>query len=159
MGPHTLHCKRTSDGDPQAIECTDDGELKIASSLTLDPTNLATSVKQDDIINALSNNGVRQGLSGDSGDPWYVTDPTQVIESAGQAEAVTLGADFSITIGGGVTRGLWVGSTGNVKVDMQSIGTAITFNSVPAGTLLKIRVSKVYSTANGTSASNIVAIY
>jgi hypothetical protein len=54
------------------------------------------------------------------------------------------------------TRGLYVGGTGNVKVDMVSGGT-VTFTAVPAGVLLPIQVERVY--ANGTTATSIIALY
>lgn len=54
------------------------------------------------------------------------------------------------------SRALWVGTAGNVKVDMLD-GTALTINNVQDGTLLPIRVSKVYMT--GTTASNMVALW
>ena len=50
---------------------------------------------------------------------------------------------------------LYVGVVGNVKVDMKN-GAALTFVAVPAGTVLKVRVVKVYST--GTTASSIVGL-
>lgn len=52
--------------------------------------------------------------------------------------------------------GLWVGGAGNVKVDMAGGQAGVTFNSVPAGTLLKIAVTKVYAT--GTTATAIVGM-
>lgn len=55
-----------------------------------------------------------------------------------------------------VTRGLYVGATGTVKVIMQDSGT-VTFAGVPAGTLLPIRATRVYST--GTTASTILALW
>lgn len=54
------------------------------------------------------------------------------------------------------TRAIYVGSTGNVKVDFVD-GTTVTFSSVSAGTLLPIRVNKIYST--GTTATDIIALY
>lgn len=54
------------------------------------------------------------------------------------------------------SRGLWVGTGGNVTVDFLDGGTNIALNNVPSGTLLPIAVTKVYST--GTTASNIVAL-
>lgn len=54
------------------------------------------------------------------------------------------------------TRGLYVGSVGNVRVDMVSGGT-VTFASVPAGVLLPIQVERVYAT--GTTALSIIALY
>lgn len=55
-----------------------------------------------------------------------------------------------------VTRAVWVGSTGNMAVLMAD-GSTLTFNSIPAGTWLPIRVRRVNST--GTTASNIVALH
>ena len=54
------------------------------------------------------------------------------------------------------TRGLWIGSTGTLKVDLVS-GSTVTFTAVPAGCELKIQVTRVYLT--GTSADSIVALY
>lgn len=51
---------------------------------------------------------------------------------------------------------LYVGGTGDVKVDLES-GATVTFKAVPTGTWLPIRVLKVY--AAGTSATNLVALY
>ena len=52
--------------------------------------------------------------------------------------------------------GLYVGTGGDVAVDMYQTGTNITFAAVPAGTILPILAVKVYNT--GTDASNIVAL-
>lgn len=54
-----------------------------------------------------------------------------------------------------VTRGLYVGGTGNLAVRMAD-GMTITFNSVPVG-IFPIQVDQVLST--GTTATNIVALY
>lgn len=54
------------------------------------------------------------------------------------------------------TRALWVGGVGDVVVDMAMTGTNITFTAVPAGTLLKIAVTKVKA---ATSATLIVALW
>lgn len=51
---------------------------------------------------------------------------------------------------------LWIGGAGNVTVDMAGGKTNVPFNSVPAGTLLRIAVTKVYAT--GTTAANIVGL-
>ena len=51
-------------------------------------------------------------------------------------------------------RGLYVGGTGDVAVTMLG-GAAVTFATVPAGTVLPIRVSHVMA---ATTATNIVAI-
>lgn len=56
-----------------------------------------------------------------------------------------------------VTRALWVGGVGDVAVVFEDGGSAVTLSSVPAGTLLPIRVTKVMST--NTTATNMVALY
>lgn len=54
------------------------------------------------------------------------------------------------------TRGLYVGSTGDVKVDLVGSGT-VTFKNVQAGTLLPIRVKRLYST--GTGVTDAIGLY
>lgn len=54
------------------------------------------------------------------------------------------------------TRGLYIGTTGDVSVQMYRTGTAVVFKTVPAGVILPISVIRVNST--GTTASNIVAL-
>lgn len=51
---------------------------------------------------------------------------------------------------------LWVGTGGNVKVDTAG-GETVTVTSVPNGTCLAIRCTRVYLT--GTTASNIVQLW
>jgi hypothetical protein len=55
-----------------------------------------------------------------------------------------------------VQAALYVGTGGNIKVDMSGSGT-VTFNNVGDGVFLPILVDRVYST--GTTASNIIALY
>ena len=52
-------------------------------------------------------------------------------------------------------RYLYIGVSGDVKVNMSGTGTGIVFKAVPVG-LLRIRASRVYAT--GTTATNIVAL-
>lgn len=53
------------------------------------------------------------------------------------------------------TRGIYVGTAGNLKV-MMNDGTALTFTAIAAGIVHPIAAIMVYST--GTTASNIVAL-
>lgn len=53
-------------------------------------------------------------------------------------------------------RGLYVGTGGDVVIVNPS-GTAVTFKSVPSGTVLPVRAVRVKST--GTTATDIVALY
>lgn len=54
------------------------------------------------------------------------------------------------------TRGIYVGGSGNIKVDMVSGGT-VTFSAVAAGTILPIQVTRVYAT--GTTATLLIGLY
>ena len=54
------------------------------------------------------------------------------------------------------TSAVWVGTTGNMSVVMSG-GGSVTFNAIPAGTELRIRVDRINAT--NTTASNIVALY
>ena len=73
---------------------------------------------------------------------------------AANAAAVTPDDDSNLpTL---ATKGLWVGGAGNVKVGTVN-GNTVTFNSVPAGILLRIQAKRVYAT--GTTATNIVALW
>lgn len=85
-----------------------------------------------------------------AGTPSYRTADATV--SAYDAAAVTPADDGALR----VTRALYVGGAGNVKVDM-TLGNTVTFVGVVAGTILPIQVSRVYNT--DTTATNIVALY
>lgn len=55
-----------------------------------------------------------------------------------------------------LTRAVYVGGAGDLKVTYQD-GSVDTLKSVPAGAILPIRVSLVWST--GTTATNMSALY
>lgn len=83
-----------------------------------------------------------------------LSDRTPGIDApAANAAAVTPNDSTDLT---NVSRSLYVGGAGNVKVDMADVGT-VTFTGVPAGAILPIRVSRVYST--GTTATSILVLY
>lgn len=52
---------------------------------------------------------------------------------------------------------LYVGVTGNIKVDSPTGDIGVLYSNVPVG-ILPIACAKVYSTANGTTASGIVGL-
>lgn len=54
------------------------------------------------------------------------------------------------------TRGIYVATTGTLKVDMAD-GSTVTFTGLAAGMIHPIAVSKVYLT--GTSATGIIGVY
>lgn len=55
------------------------------------------------------------------------------------------------------TRALWIGGTGDISVIFVGQSTAVLLESIPAGTLLPIRVARVLST--NTTATEIVALW
>jgi len=67
------------------------------------------------------------------------------------AEVVTLSDTVEIP----VTRALYVGAGGDIKVTMAD-GQVVTFVGVPTGIILPIQVSKVMLT---TAATDILALY
>ena len=56
------------------------------------------------------------------------------------------------------TRALWIGGagTGTLTVNMAGDGAQVAFAGIPAGTLLPIQVSRVFST--GTGVTSIVGL-
>ena len=56
----------------------------------------------------------------------------------------------------GITRGLYVGASGNVKV-IDAVGTTVTLNGLVAGVFHPVRVKRVFAT--DTTATGIVALY
>ena len=54
------------------------------------------------------------------------------------------------------TKGIYVGASGDVKVDMAD-GTTVTFTSLADGMIHPISCKRVYAT--GTSATGILAVY
>lgn len=78
----------------------------------------------------------------------------KLINPADNAAAVTPADDGSIDP---PTRALYIGGAGDVKVDMVGTGTAVIFAGLAAGTMLPIRVTRVYDA--DTNATSIVALY
>ena len=69
---------------------------------------------------------------------------------------VSLAGDTDLAAG---CRGFHCGTAGNVKVDYVGGGTGITLKSCLAGLIHAHQITKIYSTANGTTAADIVALY
>lgn len=74
------------------------------------------------------------------------------LTTADWAAAVTPADGTDLTY---ISRALYVGGAGNVKVTMLS-GDEVTFTGAQAGTILPIRVTRVWST--GTTATTILAL-
>jgi hypothetical protein len=65
--------------------------------------------------------------------------------------------DLDALPGGGVARGLWVGSAGNVAVVTVS-GASVTFKAVAAGTIIPVQVKQVLDTGTTTAADTILGL-
>lgn len=81
-------------------------------------------------------------------------------------ELVTLGGgagvDWVPTVSGVTcTRGVALGTAGILKVDMANgqTGVLIPSGALAAGTIHPLAVTKIYSTADGTTAASVVAFY
>lgn len=87
-------------------------------------------------------------------DPKHQFKDSNILAPALEYAAVTKSdaTDFSF----GMARGLYVGGAGDV-VAVRADNTAVTFTSVPAGTILPIRLRRVNDTS--TTATNMVALY
>jgi len=72
---------------------------------------------------------------------------------AERAFAITGSDSTDLTV---FPRAIYVGGAGNVKVVTLG-GDEVTFNGVLAGTILPVRVKKVFST--GISATNLIGVY
>ncbi|MCM3444387.1 spike base protein, RCAP_Rcc01079 family [Metabacillus halosaccharovorans] len=82
-------------------------------------------------------------------------DGSQVVYSSVN-DAITVTPSDSSNLSKGISKGFYLGASGNVKVDLAS-GTTITLNSLAAGVIHPIAVKKVHAT--GTTATGIVAVY
>lgn len=80
---------------------------------------------------------------------------TQTTDPYTNAAAITPSDSTDLTY---VTRGIFVGDGGakHIAVIMQDSGT-VTFENVPTGTFLPIRVTRVKTT--GTTASKLIAVW
>lgn len=73
------------------------------------------------------------------------------------AFAAAITKSDTVALPNGECDAIWSGDAAPGDIVALVAGTAITFKSVPAGTLLKIRASRVNST--NTTATNMVALY
>jgi hypothetical protein len=81
----------------------------------------------------------------------FATNSDSLTSPAQDAAAVTPGAAALSD----VTKGVYVGTSGNLVVTMMG-GGDVTFSSVPAGSVLPIRVTHILGTS---TADDIVALW
>ena len=80
---------------------------------------------------------------------------TSQLSPATNAAAITTSDTVDLA---NVTRAIYVGVGGDVKVDMQDSGT-VTFVGVPTGTTLAIRATRVYATVPVPKALDLIALW
>ncbi len=73
----------------------------------------------------------------------------------GYSSAVVVAPSDSVNFTAGACHALYVGGTGNIVAIVS--GVAITFNGAVAGTILRIRATRVNLT--NTTATGLVALY
>lgn len=74
--------------------------------------------------------------------------------SAHRAAAIT---PSNVTVFAQPTRGIYVGASGNITVDMADGGASVLFSNLMAGVIYPFQVTRVYAT--GTTATSLVALY
>jgi len=82
-------------------------------------------------------------------------DPTNTL-SPSWTNAVTVGLTQTQAFSPPL-KAIYIGTSGNLKVDMVGTGTGIIFHAVTKGTWLAIRIAKVYT--SGTTAGLLTGVY
>jgi hypothetical protein len=161
-------------GDEFAIPVTDDGakvkcEIENAT-LTVDTTGLATSAKQDTGNTSLASIKTdvdkipSQGtaLMAGSTPVTLATNDTQVALLLAALNKITppttntaVTPSDSTDLTGLASKGVWVGTGGNIALKGSGDSAAVTYLSVPDGAFIEGNFIRVMST--NTTASNIVA--
>jgi hypothetical protein len=71
------------------------------------------------------------------------------------AYSVSLAGDDAL--GSAVYSAIYVGTAGDIKIDTPR-ATAVLLKNIKAGEVHRIQITKVYSTANGSSATDVVVL-
>jgi hypothetical protein len=77
-------------------------------------------------------------------------------ETNGSARAAVITPSDTVDLPAPTIHGIYVGVSGDIKVNMTTTGTAIVFKAVPVG-ILRIQAKRIYTT--NTTATNLVALY
>jgi len=75
---------------------------------------------------------------------------------AGASNAIAINTASDTTLPAGC-RGVYVGGSGNLKVDFVGGATGITYTGI--GGEISMQITKIYSAVNGTTATSILALY
>jgi hypothetical protein len=154
-----------TDGDVGPFQVDADGALHISdggNAITVDGTVTANlSATDNAVLDTID--AVLDTIKTDTG---TIDSDTDAIKTATESSNTHLGNMFydtalSVTpsdgsdLTGEPFYAVYVGTGGDLKVDMSDGGSAVTLSNVASGQLLPIMVERIYST--GTTASNIIA--
>lgn len=162
--------------DAAALACTTAGALHVnilaqtadltiadgGNSITVDGTVTANlSAIDNAVLDTID--AVLDTIKTDTGTIDSDTDAIKTATEASQASLADMiyGTAVAIDIDSGnhtslTHNALYVGTGGNVKVNMGTSGTGITFSNVASGQILPIQITQVWQ--SGTTASNMVAL-
>ena len=169
-----------SGGNIQELRVDSDGHLQVDALSSALPSGAATSANQSTIIGHVD--GVETLLGTIDSDTDAIKTAVEAVNQAGEGtisvstQRVTIATDddavahlgnlfydtaLAVTpsdgsdLSGEPYYAVWVGTGGDLKVDMADGGAAVTLSNCASGQLIPIMVERIYST--GTTASNIIA--
>jgi hypothetical protein len=90
-----------------------------------------------------------------SSDPWQFSTTGLDSPAVNAASAVGTAVGTAAITLSPASRGLYVGGAGNIVATMYG-GNTVTFSSVPAGTILPIRVATI---GTATTATQIISLF
>ncbi len=143
--------------NPVLIAGDDGTDLK---NINVDAT---TGDVQVDITHTVTvdGSGVTQPVSGTVTANLSSTDNAVLDTIDSTLDSMVYGTAVDINLSSDTTglthNALYIGTGGDVKVDLATSGT-VTFTNLASGQILPIQITKVYSTANGTTASALIAM-
>ena len=169
-----------SGGNIQELRVDSDGHLQVDALSSALPSGAATAANQSTIIGHVD--GVETLLGTIDSDTDAIKTAVEAVNQAGEGtisvstQRVTIATDddavahlgnlfydtaLAVTpsdgsdLSGEPYYAVWVGTGGDLKVDMADGGAAVTLSNCASGQLIPIMVERIYST--GTTASNIIA--
>lgn len=139
----------TSD-EPVGLACDDDGNLTLAADIDIDTTGLATGAKQDTGNTSLSSIDTKLSSQATAAKQDTLL---AALQQPTKVTAVTKHDDTDITAT--ASKGLWIGTGGDVAVKGVGDSAATTLLAVPSGTYIPGAYQRVMAT--NTTASNIAS--
>lgn len=148
------------DGNKVALLCDEDGKLVLAAGITIDPGTIALNASVDGLETLVTSSNTKLDTLNTS----IGANTTAQATAAAQASllaalqqptkttAVTKSDSTDITTT--ATKGLWVGTGGDLAVKATGDSSATTLLAVPSGTYIPGAYARVMA---ATTASNIIS--